>query len=107
LPHVSSWFTSNERASGLFENLCRATARGIKIHVVPAEPEVEYSEEYYENLAPDGWVRSVPPGRACPREERENELRWYHDDFNTPTTWLSGHPNSMAVYRTFNRRAVN
>lgn len=55
----------------------------IKIKIVPAEPEMEYSEEYYEGLA-----RTMGEERAAwarlPREEREKELRWYHDNFNTP-----------------------
>jgi len=55
----------------------------MKIQVRPAEPEPELSEEYYESLA-----KSMGEERAAwarlPREEREKELRWYHDNFNTP-----------------------
>ena len=54
----------------------------MTIHIRPAEPEPELSEEYYENLA-----RTMGEERAAwarlPREEREKELRWYHDNFNT------------------------
>jgi len=55
----------------------------MKIHVRPAEPEPELTDEYYEALA-----RSM--GEECaawsrlPREERENEMRWAHENFNTP-----------------------
>jgi hypothetical protein len=45
--------------------------------------EPEYSEEYYEHLA-----RTIGQEQAdwarLPREERERELRWYHEHFNTP-----------------------
>jgi hypothetical protein len=55
----------------------------MTIHICPAEPEPELSEEYYEILA-----RTMGEERAAwarlPREEREKELRWYHDNFNTP-----------------------
>jgi hypothetical protein len=55
----------------------------MKIQVRPAEPEPALSEEYYEPLA-----KSMGEERAAwarlPREEREKELRWYHDNFNTP-----------------------
>lgn len=43
----------------------------------------EYSEEYYEHLAElfgeerAAWAR-------LPKEQREKELRWYHENFNTP-----------------------
>jgi hypothetical protein len=43
----------------------------------------EYPEEYYEHLArilgeeQAAWAR-------LPREEREKELRWLHQNFNTP-----------------------
>jgi hypothetical protein len=51
--------------------------------VVPAETEMEYSEEYYETLA-----RTLGEEKAAwarlPRAERERELRWYHENFNTP-----------------------
>ncbi|MCI0539049.1 MAG: hypothetical protein L0Z50_27900 [Verrucomicrobiales bacterium] len=55
----------------------------MTIHVRPAEPDPELSAEYYETLA-----RTMGDERAAwarlPREEREKELRWYHDNFNTP-----------------------
>ena len=55
----------------------------MTIRVVPVEPEIEYSEEYYEMLA-----KTMGDERAAwarlPRGEREKELRRYHDDFNTP-----------------------
>ena len=55
----------------------------MTIRFVPAEPEVQYSEQYYESLA-----QSMGEERAAwarlPREQREQELRWYHDNFNTP-----------------------
>ena len=51
--------------------------------MVPAEPEIEYSEEYYESLARSMGEESAAWPRL-PREEREKELRWYHDNFNTP-----------------------
>jgi hypothetical protein len=55
----------------------------MKIRVVPAELEVRYSEAYYESLA-----RLMGEERAAwaqlPREEREKELRRYHETFNTP-----------------------
>lgn len=55
----------------------------MTIRICPAEPEPELSEEYYEGLA-----RTMGEERAAwarlPREEREKELRWYHDNFNTP-----------------------
>jgi len=45
--------------------------------------EPEYPEEYYEHLA-----RTMGDERAewarLPRAEREKELRWYHEHFNTP-----------------------
>ncbi|MBI4027327.1 MAG: hypothetical protein HY360_20245 [Verrucomicrobia bacterium] len=46
-----------------------------------AEPE--FSEAYFEHLAElfgeerAAWAR-------LPKEEREKELRWYHENFNTP-----------------------
>ena len=47
------------------------------------EHKPEYSEEYYELLA-----RIIGEEQAAwarlPREERERELRWYHENFNTP-----------------------
>ena len=55
----------------------------MTIHIRPAEPEPELSEDYYESLA-----RTMGEERAAwarlPRAEREKELRWYHDNFNTP-----------------------
>ena len=53
------------------------------IRVVPAEPEIEYSEDYYELLAQTMGVERAAWARL-PRAERERELRWYHDHFNTP-----------------------
>jgi hypothetical protein len=55
----------------------------MTIKIMPAEPEPELSEEYYETLARTmgdecaAWAR-------LPREEREKDLRWYHENFNTP-----------------------
>jgi hypothetical protein len=43
----------------------------------------EYSEEYYEHLARTMGEESAAWARLSP-EERENELRWYHENFNTP-----------------------
>jgi hypothetical protein len=55
----------------------------MKIQVVPALPDVEMSEDYYEWMA-----RAMGEEKAAwarlPREEREKELRWYHENFNTP-----------------------
>jgi hypothetical protein len=55
----------------------------MNIRVVPAESEIDYSEEHNESLA-----RSIGKERAAwarlPREEREKERRWCHDNFNTP-----------------------
>lgn len=55
----------------------------MTIQIRPAKPEPELSDEYYEALA-----RTMGDERAAwarlPREEREKELRWYHDNFNTP-----------------------
>jgi hypothetical protein len=54
----------------------------VKIIVIAAEREIDYSEEYYNHLA-----RTMGEERAAwarlPREEREKKLRWYHDNFNT------------------------
>ncbi len=53
------------------------------MRIVPADPEILYSEDYYENLARTlgeekaAWAR-LPPA------ERERELRWYHAHFDTP-----------------------
>lgn len=45
-------------------------------------PEPDYPEEYYEHLA-----RTLGEEQAAwarlPREERERELRWYHENFDT------------------------
>ncbi len=50
---------------------------------VPAEPEIQYSEEYYDHLA-----RTMGEEKAAwarlPAAEREKELCWYHEHFNTP-----------------------
>ena len=54
----------------------------MKIQVRPAEPERELSEEYYESLA-RSMGEERPTWARLPREEREKELRWYHDNFNT------------------------
>lgn len=47
------------------------------------EPDLEYPEEYYEHLA-----RTMGDEKAAwarlPRADRERELRWYHENFNTP-----------------------
>jgi len=55
----------------------------MKIRVVPALPEVEMPEEYYERLA-DTMGQEAADWARLPREEREKELRWYHENFNTP-----------------------
>lgn len=55
----------------------------MTIQIVPAEPEVAYSEEYYESLARTLGEERAAWARLSP-EEREQELRWYHDHFNTP-----------------------
>jgi hypothetical protein len=55
----------------------------MTIKIVPALPEIEYSEEYYEILAETMGEERAAWARL-PREEREKELRWYHDNFNTP-----------------------
>lgn len=53
------------------------------MRIVSADPEILYSEDYYENLARTlgeekaAWAR-LPPA------ERERELRWYHAHFDTP-----------------------
>jgi hypothetical protein len=55
----------------------------MTIRIVPAEPEVPYSEAYYESLE-----RILGEERAAwarlPRKERDKELRRYHETFNTP-----------------------
>lgn len=55
----------------------------MRIRVVPALPEVEMPEEYYERLA-DSMGQEAADWARLPREEREKELRWYHETFNTP-----------------------
>jgi hypothetical protein len=55
----------------------------MKIQIVPAAPEVEMPESYYE------WMERAMGQEAAdwarlPREEREKEIRWYHENFNTP-----------------------
>lgn len=55
----------------------------MKIQVVPAEPDIEMPEEYYEWLA-DAMGQEAADWARLPREEREKELRWYHENFNTP-----------------------
>jgi hypothetical protein len=55
----------------------------MKILVQPAEPEPDYSEEYYEILAATMGEEKAAWAQL-PREERERELRWYHNNFNTP-----------------------
>lgn len=55
----------------------------MKLQVVPALPDIQYSEEYCEWMA-----RAMGEEKAAwarlPREERERELHWYHENFNTP-----------------------
>jgi hypothetical protein len=55
----------------------------MKIKIVPALPEVEMPEDYYERLA-DRMGQEAADWARLPREERENEIRWYHANFNTP-----------------------
>lgn len=55
----------------------------MKIQVVPAEPDLEMPEEYYEWLA-EAMGQEAADWARLPREEREQELRWYHENFNTP-----------------------
>ena len=55
----------------------------MKILVRSAEPEPEYCEEYFEMLAATMGEEKAAWARL-PREEREKELRWYHNNFNTP-----------------------
>ena len=40
-----------------------------------------------------------------PREEREKELRWYHDNFNTPDDLVIRPPELDGGYRTPKNRA--
>ena len=55
----------------------------MTLRIVPAEPEMKYSEEYYDWLAQAlgeeraAWAR-LPP------DDRMKELRWYHANFDTP-----------------------
>ena len=46
-------------------------------------PTPEYSEEYYEHLA---WTMGEEQAAwaRLPPEEREKEIRWCHEHFNTP-----------------------
>ena len=53
------------------------------MNLVPAEPEFQYSEEYYEHLARTMGEEQAAWARL-PRVERERELRWYHENFDTP-----------------------
>ncbi len=53
------------------------------MRIVPAEPERQYSEEYYEWLARAMGEEAAAWARLPP-EEREKELTWYHENFNTP-----------------------
>jgi hypothetical protein len=55
----------------------------MKIKVVPVEPEVPMPEDYYERLA-DTMGQEAADWARLPREEREKEIRWYHENFNTP-----------------------
>jgi hypothetical protein len=55
----------------------------MKIKIVPVKPEVRMPEEYYEHLA-DTMGQEAADWARLPREEREEELRWYHENFNTP-----------------------
>ena len=45
--------------------------------------EPEYPEEYYEHLAETMGEEAAAWARL-PREERERELTWLHESFNTP-----------------------
>jgi hypothetical protein len=55
----------------------------MKIRVVPTQPELAMPEEYYERLA-DTMGQEAADWAKLPREEREREIRWYHENFNTP-----------------------
>ncbi len=55
----------------------------MTIHVRPADPEPVYSEEYFERLEATMGAEAADWARL-PREEREKEIRWYHENFNTP-----------------------
>ena len=55
----------------------------MKIEILPPEPEIEYSEEYYERLA-DAMGQEAADWARLAREERGKELRWWHENFNTP-----------------------
>lgn len=63
-------------------------------------PEPEYPEFYYEIL--ERYVGEEQAAWArLPREEREKELRWLHENFNTPddlSVWppeLGGDENNL------------
>jgi|SRR4051812_2745445 hypothetical protein len=45
--------------------------------------EPEYSEEYYEHIARTMGQEQADWARL-PRDEREREIAWYHEHFNTP-----------------------
>jgi hypothetical protein len=69
----------------------------VKIKIVPASPDVQYSEEYYEWMA-HAMGQEAADWARLPREEREKEIRWYRENFNTPNdlaVWPSelGGPN--------------
>lgn len=55
----------------------------MNITIVPREPETPLSEAYYEALARTMGEEAAAWARLPP-EEREKELRWYHDNFWTP-----------------------
>lgn len=55
----------------------------MEIHFRPAEPEPELSEEYFERLARTLGEEAAAWARLTP-EQREEELRWFHENFNTP-----------------------
>ncbi len=55
----------------------------MKFRVVPAEPDVAMPEEYFEVLERTMGEEAAAWSRL-PREEREKELRWYHENFFTP-----------------------
>ncbi len=76
----------------------------MKIHI-RAEPEPVLPEEYFETLARTLGEEAAAWARL-PAEEREKELRWYHENFNTPDD-LSIWPPELGG-DTFNRQpAVN
>lgn len=55
----------------------------MSFKVRPVEPEMTYSEEYYEWLARELGDEAAAWARL-PRAEREKELTWHHEHFNTP-----------------------